>query len=62
MAARWMQKEAAREQKAGTKGDLHRALGIPKDKNIPWSRIVAAAKKKGRLGRMARMAMRYAGK
>ena len=37
-------------------GALHRALGVPQGKRIPKSKIAAAAKKGGRLGKMARLA------
>ena len=41
------------------KGALHRALGVPEGKKIPWSKVVAAAKKKGKIGKMARLAMTF---
>ena len=50
-AKKWIQKAIKRP------GGLHRALGIPEDQPIPLSRIRAAAKKKGRIGRMARLAL-----
>ncbi len=37
-------------------GGLHRALGVPEGEKIPASRVAAAAKKGGHLGRMARFA------
>lgn len=37
-------------------GALHRALGVPAGVKIPAGRIATAAKKPGRLGRMARLA------
>ncbi len=37
-------------------GALHRALKIPEGDKIPEKRLSAAAKKGGRLGRMARLA------
>ena len=37
-------------------GALHKALGVPQGKRIPKSKIAAAAKKPGRLGKMARLA------
>jgi len=53
MAKQWIQKANLK------KGALHKALGIPEGKKIPWDRLVAAAKKKGKLGRMARLAMTF---
>ena len=38
------------------KGGLHRSLGVPEGKKIPASKIAAAAKKKGRVGKQARLA------
>lgn len=38
-------------------GALHRALRIPLGKKIPLARIRAAAKKAGRLGKQARLAL-----
>lgn len=38
------------------KGGLHRALGVPEGKKIPKGKINAAAKKKGRVGKEARLA------
>jgi hypothetical protein len=55
----WMQKEADREKKAGTKGALRKALHAKAGKNIPADKLAAAAKKGGHLGQMARMAERY---
>ncbi len=43
-------------QATKNKGALHRALGISPDKKIPKSRLNAAAKKKGKLGKEARLA------
>ena len=37
-------------------GALHKALGVPKGKKIPASKLNAAAKKSGRVGREARLA------
>ena len=51
MADKWIQKAGLK------KGALHRALGIPEGSKIPYGRLVAAARKKGKLGRMARLAM-----
>lgn len=41
-------------------GALHRALGVPAGKNIPKSKIAAAAKKGGKLGARARLAQTLA--
>lgn len=38
-------------------GALHRALGVPEGEEIPVSKIQAAAKKTGRIGRQARLAL-----
>ena len=53
MAKKWIQKANL------NKGALHKALGIPEGQKIPWDRLVAASKKKGKLGRMARLAMTF---
>ncbi len=37
-------------------GALHKSLGVPKGKKIPKSKLSAAAKKGGKLGRRARLA------
>lgn len=42
------------------KGGLHRALGVPQGKKIPKSKIAAAAKKPGKVGREARLAQTLA--
>jgi hypothetical protein len=49
-----MKKWIARATK--NKGALHRALGIAPDKKIPKSTLNTAAKKKGKLGKEARLA------
>ena len=54
MAEKWIQKSGI--DKPGHKGALHRALGVPEGQKIPASKLEEAAKSKGRLGRMARMA------
>jgi hypothetical protein len=41
------------------KGALHRALGFPPGEKIPLARLKSAAKEPGRLGRMARLALRF---
>jgi hypothetical protein len=38
------------------KGALHRELGVPEGKKIPASKLAAAAKKGGKLGKRARLA------
>ena len=45
MAKKWIQNLE--------KGGLHRSLGIPGGKKIPVSKIKAAAKKGGKLGKQA---------
>ena len=37
-------------------GALHKELGVPAGKKIPSSKIAAAAKKPGKIGRRARLA------
>jgi hypothetical protein len=56
---KWMQSAVKRP------GQLHRDLGVPQGKKIPKSRLRAAAKRKGKVGQRARLALtmsRYAGK
>lgn len=43
------------------KGGLHRSLGIPAGEKIPASRIAAAAKRPGKVGKQARLAQTLAG-
>lgn len=38
------------------KGGLHRSLGVPAGKKIPESKVRAAAKKSGKVGKEARLA------
>ena len=38
------------------KGGLHRSLGVPEGKPIPKAKVAAAAKKKGKVGKEARLA------
>jgi hypothetical protein len=38
------------------KGALHRALDVPEGKTIPKSKVAAAAKKSGKVGKEARLA------
>ena len=51
MAKRWIQSETKNT------GALHKALGIPANKTIPLSTLEEAAKKKGKIGKMARLAI-----
>ena len=37
-------------------GALHKALGVPEGEKIPSSKLAAAAKKPGKLGKRARLA------
>lgn len=50
MAKKWIQKAIKHP------GALHRELGVPQGKKIPESKIAAAAKKGGKLGKRARFA------
>ncbi len=43
------------------KGGLHRSLGVPQGKKIPASKIAAAAKKPGKVGKQARLAQTLKG-
>jgi hypothetical protein len=43
------------------KGGLHRSLGVPQGQKIPRSMIEQAAKKGGRVGAQARLAMTLEG-
>ena len=51
MAKKWI-KEATKN-----KGGLHRSLGVPEGKNIPEDMIRQAAKRGGRVGKQARLAV-----
>lgn len=42
-------------------GALHRELGVPQGQKIPKSKLAAAAKKGGKLGRRARLAQTLSG-
>lgn len=42
-------------------GQLHRDLGVPQGKKIPRGQIAAAAKRKGKVGQRARLAITLAG-
>ena len=54
MAKKWIQKAKIK------KGALHKDLGGPMGKKIPKSKLKAAAKKKGKVGKRARLAMTFA--
>lgn len=43
------------------RGDLHKALGIPKGNIIPHDVLEAAAKRKGKVGEEARLALTLEG-
>ena len=43
--------------KPGKKGALHKQLGVPQDQKIPSAKLAAAAKKGGKVGQRARLAM-----
>lgn len=47
----WIQKAI------GKPGALHKQLKVPMDKNIPKGKLAKAAKKKGLLGKRARLAL-----
>lgn len=53
MAKKFIQKVMS---KPGAKGGLHRALGVPAGKTIPKSKVAAATKRKGKVGKEARLA------
>lgn len=49
---KWIQKAI----KPKNKGALHKELGVPMGKKIPAAKLKAAAKKKGKVGKRARLA------
>ena len=51
--AKWIQKALARSKR----GALRRQLGVPAGKKIPAKKLRAAAKRGGKLGRRARLAL-----
>lgn len=51
MAKKWIQKAIKKP------GSLRRSLGIKKGKKIPKKKLIKAAKKKGKMGRRARLAI-----
>ena len=50
MAKKWIQKAIKKP------GALHKEMGVPAGKKIPASKLAAAAKKPGKLGKRARLA------
>ena len=50
MAEKWIQKAIKKP------GALHKELGVPAGKKIPSSKLAAAAKKPGKVGKRARLA------
>lgn len=58
MAKRFIQKALSQP---GDKGRLHRALGVPEGQPIGKSRLAAAAKRPGKVGREARFAQTLGG-
>ena len=50
MAEKWIQKAIKKP------GALHKELGVPAGKKIPSSKLAAAAKKPGKMGKRARLA------
>ena len=56
---KWMEKESAREEKAGTKGALRRETKTKKGKNIPVALLHKLASKGGLVGKRARMALAF---
>lgn len=50
MQRKWI-KDATKNE-----GGLHRSLGVPEDEDIPDEMIAEAAKKKGKVGKQARLA------
>jgi len=55
MANKWIQKAIKKP------GQLHKDLGVPKGKRIPESKLRAAAKKTGKVGQRARLAITLKG-
>lgn len=51
MAEKWIGKAIKRP------GQLHRDLGVPLGQRIPLTKLRAAAKRKGKVGQRARLAM-----
>jgi len=53
MGEKWIQEAL---EKKGSKGKLHRKLGIPEGKKIPESKIKSAEKKGGKIAKEAHLA------
>ena len=53
MAEKWIQKALS---KKGSKGKLHRKLGVPEGKKIPAAKLEKASHAKGKLGKEVRLA------
>jgi len=51
---KWIQKAKIK------KGALHKDLGVPMGKKIPKAKLKEAAKKKGKIGKRARLALTFA--
>jgi hypothetical protein len=51
MQKKWIQKAIKRP------GQLHKDLGVPEGKKIPAAKLRAAAKKGGKIGKRARLAL-----
>jgi len=56
-AKKWISKTGIKKHK----GALHRALNIPVGQRIPDSRLIAATRRGGHVGHMARMAANIRG-
>lgn len=54
----WMQAASERMERKGTKGALHRQLGVPEGERIPQRTLQVAARAPGLLGKRARFALR----
>ena len=50
MAEKWMQKAAKSMERRGTKGALHRQLGVPEGEKIPAAKLAAAGARAKRTG------------
>ena len=59
MAGKWVQKVVSGIKKRGTKGALRKQLGAKKDEPIPKRKLADAAKKSGKLGKRARLAVTF---
>ena len=54
---KWIQKARARMKRKGTVGSLRKALGAKKGKPIPYSELLAASKRGGKIGKKANFAL-----